>query len=84
MGNIHTLAHDLLRQRAEMWSRIGHGHFDEWLLANGETCAPRVRPIGLPLMRIKQCYANSLRTLMYDLRYTDEWVYTEGVGEEET
>jgi hypothetical protein len=70
----------MLRQDVEIYRLMKRGPvFHKWLLANGELCGQRVKRKGLTLMTKKQCYSNSLRTIMNREVDWDEWFYTEGV-----
>lgn len=74
------LAVAMLRQNVDVYRQMGHGPiFHEWLLKHGELCGQRVKRKGLTLMTMKQCYSNSLRTIMHREVDRDEWFYTEGV-----
>jgi hypothetical protein len=54
--------------------------FDEWLLEHGETFGPVIkRPKGVRLGKMKECYSNSAKALLFYLVDDTEWFYTEGV-----
>jgi hypothetical protein len=70
----------MLKQDADIYRSMGRGPiFHEWLLENGELCGQRVKRKGLTLMTKKQCFSNSMKTIMYREVDWTEWFYTEGV-----
>ena len=79
-----NLAKQMLEQHVEMLGRFKNPStsltfFHQWLLDNGEEFGPAIRIRGKPLRKIKQCYSNSMRALMYYSVDKSEWFYTEGV-----
>lgn len=74
------LALAMLKQDADIYRSMGRGPiFHEWLLENGELCGQRVKRKGLTLMAKKQCFSNSMQTIMRRQVDWTEWFYTEGV-----
>lgn len=75
----------ILRQEAEVWKQLAQHNgmqgpiFKEWLFEHGELCGQRVKVKGLRLMAKKQCYMNSMQTIIRREVDPTEWFYTEGV-----
>lgn len=50
-----------------------------WLLKYGQEFNTNIkRPKGVTLMKLKECYSNSSKTLMFDDLDKNEWFYCEG------